>query len=130
MAGDRLRLAHLAMLRERAESLREEAGPLAGGADAFSHSGLEYLLALVQRAAAQGKGYRDLRAEELCRAFARAAAQDFGPFLPDALDRFGIRTGADLGRAVFLLAAQGCLALREGETLEEYAACGRLGDGV
>jgi uncharacterized repeat protein (TIGR04138 family) len=130
MAGERLRMAHLAMLRERAESYREDTEPPGAGADAFSPSGLEYLLALIQRTAAQGKGFRDLRAEELCRAFGRAAKQDFGPFLADALDRFGIRTGAELGRAVFLLAAQGCLALREGETLEEYAACGRLGDGV
>jgi uncharacterized repeat protein (TIGR04138 family) len=115
-------MAHLAMLHENVEPVRP-------GADAFSPAGLEYLLALIRRTAPQGKGNRDLRADELCGAFGRAATQDFGPFLAEALDRFSIRTGAELGRAVFLLAAQGCLSLREGETLEEYAACGRLGDG-
>lgn len=128
MAGERLRLAHLAMLRERAETSRGDADPPGASANAFSPSGLEYLLALIHRAAAQGKGFRDLRAGELCRAFGRAAAQDFGPFLAEALERFGIRTGAELGQAVFLLAAQGCLALGEGEGMEEYAACGRLGE--
>jgi uncharacterized repeat protein (TIGR04138 family) len=130
MSVERLRLAHLAMLRENAEAHRENAEPLRADTPAFSPSGLEYLSALIQRLASQAKGQRDLRADELCRAFGRAAAQDFGPFLAEALDRFAIRTGAELGRAVFLLAAQGCLTLREGETLEEYAACGRLGDGI
>ena len=115
MSIERLREGYMTMLRE--------------GKDSFSPAGLEYLQRLIQRAAFQGKGYRDLRAAELCDAFRRAAAADFGPFLPEALEGFGIRTGADLGRAVFLLAAQGCLALREGETLEEYAAGGDLGSG-
>jgi uncharacterized repeat protein (TIGR04138 family) len=135
MAAERLRMAHLAFLRGSAKPLREGAEPLREspeslreGVDAFSPAGLEYLLALIKRMAAQGKS--DLRADELCQAFGRAAAQDFGPFLAEALDRFAIRTGAELGRAVFLLAAEGCLTLREGETLEEYAACGRLGDGT
>lgn len=113
MAGERLREAYLAMLRD--------------GAESFSPAGLEYIQRLLQRIAFQGKGYRDLRAPELCEAFRAAAAADFGPFLPETLEGFGMRTGADLGRAVFLLAAQGCLTLREGETLEEYAACGDLG---
>lgn len=140
MAVERLRMAHLAQLqgnteplRGLAEPLRENGGPPRGtavghgdGADAFAPPGLEYLMALIKRAAPQGKG--DLPAQELCRAFGRAAAQDFGPFLGDALERFAIRTGADLGRAVFLLAAQGCLTLRAGESLEEYAAYGRLGE--
>ena len=112
MSAERLRAAYQAMLR--------------GGAETFSPPGLEYLFGLIQRLAFRGKGFRDLRANEVCRAFGRSAASDFGPFLPEALERFGIRTGAELGRAVFLLAAQGCLALREGETLEEYAACGDL----
>jgi hypothetical protein len=33
-------------------------------------------------------------------------------------------TGADLGRAVLLLAAKGCLNLDPGESLEDYAAAG------
>jgi len=113
MAGERLREAYLGMLRE--------------GAEAFSPAGLEYIQRLLQRIAFQGKGYRDLRAAELCEAFRAAVAADFGPFLCETLDGFGIRTGVDLGRAVLLLAARGCLTLREGETLEEYAACGDLG---
>jgi uncharacterized repeat protein (TIGR04138 family) len=113
MSGERLREAYLAMLRE--------------GSEAFSPAALEYLLRLIRRAAFQGKGYRDLRAGEICEAFRRAAAADFGPFLSETLDGFGIRTGADLGRAVLLLAGHGCLSLRAGETLEEYAACGDLG---
>ncbi len=140
MAAERLRMAHLAQLRGNTETLRGIAEPLRGdggalrgtaegykdGSDAFSPPGLEYLMALIKRAAPQGRG--DLPAHELCRAFGRAAAQDFGPFLGDALERFAMRTGADLGRAVFLLAAQGCLTLRDGESLQEYAAYGRLGD--
>jgi len=113
MGDERLREAHLAMFRD--------------GVESFSPAGLEYIQRLLQRVAFQGKGYRDLRAAELFEAFRTATAADFGPFLPETLARFGIRTGADLGRAIFLLAAQGCLTLREGESLEEYAACGDLG---
>jgi uncharacterized repeat protein (TIGR04138 family) len=113
MSGERLREAYLDMLRD--------------GAESFSPAGLEYIQRLLQRVAFQGKGYRDLRAAELCEAFRAAASDDFGPFLQESLDGFGIRTGADLGRAVFLLAAHGCLTLRDGESLEEYAACGDLG---
>jgi uncharacterized repeat protein (TIGR04138 family) len=113
MSGDRLRAAHLALLRE--------------GRTEFPPAGLEYLVRVIQRAAFQGKGYRDLRAADVCEAFRRAAAADFGPFLAETLEGFGMRTGADLGRAVFALAAHGCLALRAGEGPEEYAACGDLG---
>lgn len=113
MSVEPLRAAYLAGLRE--------------GGPAFSPEGLDYVLALIRRAAFRGEGYRDLRAEEVCAAFRRAAAADFGPFLSDVLDRFGIRTGAELGQAVFLLASHGCLSLREGEDLREYAACGGLG---
>lgn len=113
MAGERLREAYLAMLLE--------------GKETFSPAALEYIQRLLQRIAFQGKGYRDLRAAELCEAFRAAVAADFGPFLPETLDGFGIKTGADLGRAVFLLSAQGCLTLREGESLDEYAVCGDFG---
>lgn len=112
MPGD-LRAAHAAMLR--------------GGEDHFSPAGLEYLLRLLQRSAFQGEGYRDVGAAEACERFRRAVAEDFGPFAARALADFGMPTGADLGRAVFLLARHGCMSLREGETLEEYAACGALG---
>lgn len=112
MPGD-LRAAYAALLR--------------AGTAPFSPAGLEYLYRLLQRTAFQGKGYRDVGAAEICGTFSRAAAADFGPFLCETLGRFGLRTGADLGRAVFHLAAQGCLALRPGETLDEYAACGSLG---
>lgn len=113
MSDERLRAAHLAALRE--------------GRRAFSPEGLDYLQAVLRRSAFRGKGFRDVRAAELCEAFRKAAAADFGPFLGETLERFGIRTGADLGEAVFLLASAGCLTLREGETPAEYAACGDLG---
>lgn len=112
MPGD-LRVAHLAMLR--------------AGVERFSPAGLEYLFRLLQRLAFHGETFRDVSAAEVCERFSRAVAEDFGPFADRALEGFGIQTGADLGRAVFLLASQGCLALRSGETLEEYAACGGLG---
>ena len=111
MPGD-LRGAYLAMKRE--------------GAEGFSPAGLEYLYRLAQRAAFQGAGYRDLSAPELCKLFARATAEDFGSFATDALRGFGIVSGIDLGRAVFLLARHGCFALRAGENLDEYAAYGTL----
>jgi uncharacterized repeat protein (TIGR04138 family) len=103
---------------------------LADGRETFSPAGLEYLLQLIRRTAFLGKGYRDLPAAELCAAFRRSAQADFGPFLRDALDRFGIRTGEELGRAVFLLAAHRCLSLKDGENLREYAECGGLEGGT
>lgn len=112
MPGD-LRAAHLAMLRQ--------------GKERFSPAGLEYLYRLLQRSAFHGEGYRDLGAAEICGSFRRAAADDFGPFADRAMAGFGITTGAELGEAVFLLARHGCLALREGESIEEYSACGGLG---
>jgi uncharacterized repeat protein (TIGR04138 family) len=96
------------------------------GAESFSPAGLEYLFRLVQRASFQGKGFRHLGAAELCKLFSRAAAEDFGSFTEEALSGFGIATGAQLGRAVFLLASHGCLTLGAGESLEEYAAVGAL----
>ncbi len=109
MPGD-LRTAYLAMRRE--------------GAGDFSPAALEYLFRLVQRVSFQGKGHRDLSPTELCAHFARSTAEDFGDFTADALRGFGITAGADLGRAVFLLARQGCLELRDGEQQDEYAAYG------
>src|SRR4051812_11948307 len=109
MAAD-LRAAYLAMRRS--------------GNEDFSPECLEYLLHLILRSSFQGKGFRDLQAAELCRNFRAQAADDFGAFAPEAMARFGIRSGDDLGRAVFLLAEQGCLTLREGEARADYAAAG------
>lgn len=111
MAAD-IRSAYLAMLR-------------AGRAD-VRPSGLEYLLHLVFRSSFQGKGFRDVPASELCRLFRTQVEADFGAFAGDALARFGIRNGDDMGRAVFLLAEYGCLSLREGETRADYAAGGEF----
>jgi uncharacterized repeat protein (TIGR04138 family) len=108
-----LRAAHLAMMRE--------------GKHRYSPAGLEYLFRLLQRSAFKGEGYRDVGAAEVCDLFRRSAEDDFGPFTGRALSGFGITTGSELGDAVFLLARHGCLALREGESIEEYAACGALG---
>jgi uncharacterized repeat protein (TIGR04138 family) len=101
------------------------------GGDAFPPECLEYLFHLIYRASYQGKGFRDLPAAELCRIFHRQAAADFGSFAGEAMRSFGLGTYGDMGRAVFLLARSGCLALREGETLEAYEAIGtiRFGDG-
>jgi uncharacterized repeat protein (TIGR04138 family) len=94
------------------------------GHDRFAPRGLEYLYRLIQRMARKERGFRHLEARELCRAFERQAAADFGLLAPHVLERWGLPTGAHLGRAVFLLADHRCLSLEEGESLEEYAAAG------
>ena len=111
MASD-LRAAYLAQLRS--------------GDDSFPPECLEYVFQLVFRASYRGKGFRDLPAAELFRIFHRQVADDFGSFAPNALDRFGLRSGGDLGRAIFLLAGSGCLSLGQGETLEAYASLGPI----
>lgn len=105
-----LRRAYLAAARE--------------GAGAFAPAGLEYLYHLVLRLARQGSGFRHVPASRLCRAFRDQAAGDFGKLAPHVLERWGLGSGGDLGRAVFLLAGRKCLSLNEGETLEEYEAAG------
>jgi uncharacterized repeat protein (TIGR04138 family) len=110
-----LRAAYQAHLRATGE----------GGA-AFSPAGLEYLFHLIYRASYQGKGFRDLPAAELCRAFRAQAESDFGSFAEDAMRRFRMETYGDLGRAVFLLAGHGCLSLKPEETLEAYESLGRI----
>ncbi|MDB5049583.1 MAG: hypothetical protein JWO30_2654 [Fibrobacteres bacterium] len=107
-----IRAAHLAMRRS--------------GSDVFPPECLEYLLHLVFRASFQGKGFRDLPAAELCRILRQQAAEDFGTFAEMTLDRFGLKTFDDVGRAVFLLAEHGCLTLRDGETRADYAAAGPI----
>jgi uncharacterized repeat protein (TIGR04138 family) len=94
------------------------------GLDRFGPQGLEYLYRLIQRMARNDRGFRQLKAQDLCRAFERQASADFGRLAPHVLERWGLATGGDLGRAVFLLADHRCLSLEEGETLEEYAAAG------
>ncbi|MDB5104517.1 MAG: hypothetical protein JWP91_2206 [Fibrobacteres bacterium] len=113
-----IRSAYLAMRREGQESFPPEC--------------LEYLFHLIYRASYQGKGFRDLPAAELCRIFRAQAAADFGVLAGEALARFGLRSYGDMGRAVFLLARNGCLTLREGETIEAYASLGpiRMGKGT
>jgi uncharacterized repeat protein (TIGR04138 family) len=65
-----------------------------------------------------------VRPADLCRTFEKAAAEDFGRLAPVVLDRWGLRSGADIGRAVLLLAEEKCLTLDEGESLDEYRAVG------
>jgi uncharacterized repeat protein (TIGR04138 family) len=101
-------------------------GQLRAGMDTFPPECLEYVFQLVFRASYRGKGFRDLSAAELFRIFNRQVADDFGSFASNALDRFGLRTGEDLGRAIFLLARSGCLSLGQGETLEAYASLGPI----
>jgi uncharacterized repeat protein (TIGR04138 family) len=107
-----VRTAYLAQLRERGDS--------------FSPECLEYLFHIIYRATFQGKVHRDLPAAELCRIFRTQAAADFGAFAGEAMKRFGLDSYGDLGSAVGLLARAGCLSLREGESLEEYAAMGSI----
>lgn len=107
-----IRAAYLAMRRK--------------SVDAFPPECFEYLFHLIYRAAFQGKGFRDLPAPELCRMFREQAIADFGGFVEDTMERFGLKTYGDVGRAVFLLAEHGCLSIREGETLEDYEAAGPL----
>lgn len=107
-----IRTAYLAQLRE--------------GSTSFSPECLEYLFQIIYRATFQGKLFRDLPAAELCRIFRGQAAADFGAFAPETMERFGLATFGDLGRAVGLLVRSGCLALHEGESLEAYAALGAI----
>jgi uncharacterized repeat protein (TIGR04138 family) len=107
-----IRTAYLAMRRK--------------GTDAFPPECFEYLFHLIYRTAFQGKGFRDLPAPELCRMFRIQVAADFGAFATEAMERFGLKTYGDMGRAVFLLAEHGCLSIREGETLQDYEAAGPL----
>jgi uncharacterized repeat protein (TIGR04138 family) len=93
------------------------------GTAEFTPECLEYLMQLILRLTYQGKGFRDLPAADLCRIFRARVAEDFGSFAEATLHRFGIRSGRDLGQAVFRLAEQGCLILKDGER-EEYAAAG------
>lgn len=109
----------------RAVYLAQLLGPR-GVIDAFPPECLEYVFQLVFRASFQGKGFRDLQAAELFRIFQRQVADDFGSFAANAMERFGLRTGGDLGRAIFLLARGGCLSLGQGETLDAYAALGPI----
>ena len=97
----------------------------AGGAT-FPPECLEYLYRLIHRACFAGEGYRDLPAAELCSLFRMQVGADFGIFADDVLHRWGLRNHGDLGSAVFLLAENGCLVLREGETREDYEAQGPI----
>lgn len=94
------------------------------GAPAFDPRGLDYLQRLVARLARGPAGRRDVPAAALCAAFRAHASADFGALAPHVVSRWGLPSGADLGRAVLLLAASGCLTLDPGESLEDYAAAG------
>ena len=109
------------------EAVRQAAG-------SFPPRGLEYVHHLVLwRARAPGAPstapsgkYRPVAARELCRVFRDRAASDFGPLAGHVVRRWGLTSGLDLGRAVFLLAGQKCLSLEEGETLDDYASAGEF----
>ncbi|MEO7426277.1 MAG: hypothetical protein ABI036_13900 [Fibrobacteria bacterium] len=96
------------------------------GPPPFPPECLEYLMQLILRATFRGKGFRDLRAADLCRIFHAQVEEDFGALAPAALDRFGIVDYGDLGRAVFLLAEQGLLTLKDGESPADYSAAGPI----
>lgn len=96
------------------------------GEASFPPACLDYVYRLVYRLAAPEGQARHADAASLCGAFRQAARGDFGDLAPAVMENWGIASGADLGRAIFQLARFRCLALREGETLEEYAAAGSL----
>ena len=90
----------------------------------FAPRGLEYVYHQVLRLARRGSGFRQVPAPEFCRVFLEMASADFGNLALHVLERWGLRSGEDLGRAIFLLAERKCLSLADGETLEDYAAAG------
>jgi uncharacterized repeat protein (TIGR04138 family) len=96
------------------------------GRESFSPECLEYLFHIIYRATFQGKAFRDLPPAELCLIFRAQATADFGAFAEETMRRFGLDSYGDLGRAVELLARTGCLTMREGESLDEYAALGAI----
>lgn len=120
-------------------AVREAAGTI-------SPRGLEYVHHLVLRLARSGAAMpggpsegmrpaapgappgrpRAVGAEELCRVFRDRAAADFGAAAGHVVRRWGLSSGGDLGRAVFLLAGKKCLNLEAGETLDDYAAAGQF----
>jgi uncharacterized repeat protein (TIGR04138 family) len=106
-------------------------GPSADGG--FPPACLDYLYRLIFHLAGSAKNrgdqapaYRHLPASEICHALQRQAQADFGDLAGAVMESWGIGSGGDIGRAIFLLARFNCLSLREGESLEEYAAAGRL----
>lgn len=99
---------------------------LRAGETRFPPECLEYLRRLIHRACFAGAGFRDLPAAGLCEIFGKQVEADFGTFSKAVLERWGLETCGDLGRAVFLLAENGCLTLRENETREDYEAQGPI----
>ncbi len=87
---------------------------------------LEYLFRLVFRASARGKRFEHLAAPELCATFQTQVLADFGELAGVVLERWGVRTFGELGRAVFLLAAHGCFVMRAEDNLEDYEAAGPI----
>lgn len=100
------------------------------GMDRFAPRGLEYLAFLVMAIAGKGAGpgapSRDIPPADLCRVFRDRASADFGRLAPRVLSRWGLASGGDLGKAIFLLAEKSCFSLNNGETWEEYAAAGEF----
>lgn len=90
----------------------------------FDPRGLEYLQRLIARLSRAPAGNRGVPAAALCAAFRAHASADFGALAAHVASRWGLASGADLGRAVLLLAGSGCLTLDPGESLEDYAAAG------
>lgn len=101
------------------------------GAGRFAPRGLDYLCQVVAQAgppaASREKGASgSMTPEDLCRRFTARAARDFGPLAAHVADRWGLADGASLGRAVFLLAETGCLAVEPDERWEDYATAGEF----
>ena len=96
------------------------------GADRFTPEFLEYVYRFIFGTSLRGHEFQHLSAADLCSAFPRQMLADFGPMAGKVLERWGLRTFAELGEAVFLLAEKGCLSLHEKDSREDYAAAGPI----
>jgi uncharacterized repeat protein (TIGR04138 family) len=97
----------------------------AGRAD-YPPQCLEYVHRLILVHARLGNGYRHLPAGEVCQAFQRGVAADFGKLAPQVLQHWRVNSFHDLGKAVFLLADYRCLALEAGDSLRDYENAGAI----
>ncbi|HEX2613609.1 MAG TPA: hypothetical protein VHO02_08450 [Fibrobacteria bacterium] len=90
------------------------------GATAFPPAAMRYVLDLTRGEA--GRTRASLSPAEITAAFRKSARADFGPFLPQVLEHWGLPTPESLGRAVETLARHGCLTLDAGDDTTAFAA--------
>lgn len=69
---------------------------------------------------------RHVSAAELVAGLCRAAGERYGMLAFAVLEKWGIRSGSDVGEIVFQLIDAGILSRREEDTREEFDAAGSL----